>query len=496
MSKLIAACFSDNTNTSRVKRLLKKGKGANLNELSSLRHVIASLNLDLVPGGPYLEPDGKDILWTPLTIAIYKNRVPIAKLLLKQPSIDINQANGWMDTPLIVASRNSRGENVSLVQILLSKDADVNARNNTGATSLYMASAYGNIEVARLLLDNGADIDLFTTDNRTPIAIAADGEYCSDSSLEMVKFLLSRGADLDTNKDNSIITPFMTAVCRSNLTVVTFLLSKGVDINQCDSRGNNALQEITWSEQPIQIPILKLLLANGINVNHLDDKKGHGTALYSASAEGDLEVVQILISHGADVNLVAKSGESPLHFASEMGHLEIVTCLLDNGANIEQQTVGGVTPLYMASAKNRRAIVKVLISRGANVHTADDEGSTPLMIASQCGHTKMCRLLIKNGALVKTSKTSPDGEITNAEFYAKGNGHDDTSKLLLRKARKCALCGVTAAEKEKKSLDKCSGCNSVFYCCKEHQRTHWKNGHKAECKKIQAENKLKEQSKN
>ena len=111
------------------------------------------------------------------------------------------------------------------------------------------------------------------------------------------------------------------------------------------------------------IEIVELLLGVGINVNNVDDL-GY-TALIWASQRGQAEIVRILIEHGANVNAVGHNGVSALILASQYGRTETVRILLENGANINIRDKAGTNALMRASANRRAEVIELLKSYGA-----------------------------------------------------------------------------------------------------------------------------------
>ena len=125
------------------------------------------------------------------------------------------------------------------------------------------------------------------------------------------------------------------------------------------------------------------------------------TPLHSAAYYGDLEMVQVLLKYGVDVDTRNSHGSTPLNFASRNGHRNdprVARLLIAHGA--DPNTVGshGSTSLHRASISGRIELVRLLIEHGANVGAKDDEGRTPLDVASGEQREEIIKLLFEHFA--------------------------------------------------------------------------------------------------
>jgi len=81
---------------------------------------------------------------------------------------------------------------------------------------------------------------------------------------------------------------------------------------------------------------------------------------------GHLEVVKLLLEHGADPNVKNRDGKTPLHNAASEGHLEVVKLLLERGADPNVKDDDGNTPLHNAAWRGHLEVVKLLLEHGAD----------------------------------------------------------------------------------------------------------------------------------
>jgi len=162
------------------------------------------------------------------------------------------------------------------------------------------------------------------------------------------------------------------------------------------------------------------LLRNGADVN---TAQGDGmTALHWAAERGEVELSEVLIYSGANVNAGTRIGRyTPLHLASRGGHAEVVAALLRAKANPgATTTTSGVTPLHLAAAAGRTDVVAALLRSGADVNAKEASwGQTPLIFAASRGHVEAIRMLLEAGAdLAVTSRSVNVVEMEKADEAA------------------------------------------------------------------------------
>ncbi len=127
---------------------------------------------------------------------------------------------------------------------------------------------------------------------------------------------------------------------------------------------------------------------------NLADKNGQ-TRLMLAAQDGDLPVVQILLSNGAATNAIDHKGQTPLMYAATQGHLTTVQALLNAPRiDIHAKALNGATALIVATDNGKDDVVQALIDHGADVYITEYEDRTPLIWAAEKCHLPIVETLL------------------------------------------------------------------------------------------------------
>jgi hypothetical protein len=180
-------------------------------------------------------------------------------------------------------------------------------------------------------------------------------------------------------------------------------------------------------------------LDEGLPPDYLADRIG--TGLMIAAWEGNLEMMELFVSRGANVNRANANGEQALLFAAWRGHLEATRWLLDRGAQLDRRGLAW-SALHYAVFAGHEPVAQFLLERGADVNARSTNGSTPLMMAAREGRERLVTVLLARGADASLRNDVGD----DAFVWAMRNKQPQIAKLVGSPER------MTAAAREPESF--------------------------------------------
>jgi ankyrin repeat protein len=253
------------------------------------------------------------------------------------------------------------------------------------ATPLIVAAQENNVEMARLLLEKGAEVQNSSESSR----ITAMHEA---RSAEMVSLLLDHGANLEA-EDCGGFRPLHTCTEREDIAAMRALLQGGAEVDPVSGRTERTPLDLAAMRSTDS---MKLLLEFGADLKR--DDGCPTTAWYLAAEAGKTEVLRLLMELWPE-GLMAKtrSRDTPLHAAAEAGKSDAVRLLVELWPEgiMKNDSYLRDTPLHRAAAKGQTDVVRVLVERWPEgVRAKNCFGNTPLHSAAKEGRIDTVRLLV------------------------------------------------------------------------------------------------------
>jgi ankyrin repeat protein len=338
----------------------------------------------------------------------------VAATIHRQP--EIVQILREAGAPVGVWEAVALGE-VETLRSLLDSGADVHSRQN-GYTLLRQAVSQGNSEMVRLLLERGADVNKGGTRGLTPLMSVFR------SHPEIVALLRAAGAHVG----------LIEAIRIDDRARVLELLDSGADI---DAENAVGLTPLILAAGFGDLEMIRLLLTRGADLYRTSSF--HSTALTQAISGDQHETVNFLLDAGMDINAPGfvgnehMGGRTPIYHAIPIGHQEMIRLLIARGARLDVRDVRGQTPLHWAADSRGPEAMEVLLDVGAEIDVVDSRGWTPLMhvafriLVPKDVHAAFMRLLIARGADVNIH----DAEGRTALMLAAGHNNPELVAMLL-----------------------------------------------------------------
>jgi len=398
---------------------------------------------------------------SPMSLAAEVGNTEILKLLL-DAGANADSPNPEGQTALMAVARTG---NVEAAQLLIDRGAKVDAKEKWGGqTALMWASARRHPEMMKLLIAKGANVNASSINRDYQRHVTAEGRpknldtggltpllYAArENCLACVKVLLDKGADINL-PDPDGVSPLHVAIMNANWDIAKHLIVAGADVNQWDIYGEAPLFTVIGNHTKLDggkgsidprnetdgTTILHMLIDRGANTNMQLFFRPAGvsgktvtrgsTPLIRAATNADLDVVKLLLEHGADVNLQMADRQTPTMAvlsgrANEKQALELIRLFHQAGESINvvalvnhrEETRGG-TALHYAARKRFKDVIKELASYGIDMNAKDQDGLTaldytqsrgfmPFMALQTPKYNDIAALLRELGATVEVAK--------------------------------------------------------------------------------------------
>lgn len=297
---------------------------------------------------------------------------------------------------------------IETVESILNQNPDIlNVKNSDGLTPLNLASYRGHLDIVKFLLDRGADVNIGDNENSQPIHNSTVAGH-----IDVIDLLLAHGVDINARDDNGMTALLFAISFRRNETA-NYLLEKNADAKIANNDGETGLH---YTALRGQVDLVEKMIATGSDLN-ARTFEGE-TPLHYTVWGHQLEVAELLLQSGADTDIAEDYGRTPLfHAARETGRVEMAQLLIKYGAKINLLDRFGDTPIILAAWKGFGAIVNLLLDNNADVPVTGENGRELLTYAAENGLDRLFAAMVDGG--VDLSKKNRTG---GSQLHAAANG--------------------------------------------------------------------------
>lgn len=330
-----------------------------------------------------------------------------------------------------------RGDLEKVRSLMRSNPLAISARDG-GTTALHEATRAGHLEIVKLLVAGGANVNATDFSGLTPLKLA------TSKHPEIASYLRSQGGleKAVAPPARAVTTPAKTAPAASQL----FTTNQPAAAVTPKPAPTNAAPELlpkpptAGDLMAVGYPIheaaragdvehIKFLYKSSPDLVNATDEKGL-TPLHIAAGKKQTNAAQTLLALGAKVNARADSGVTPLHVAVLRGDVDMTRLLLASRASASVRDNLDTSPLQLAVLlKEKPELVRLLLAQRAEVNVRNRAGNTPLGEAARVGNEGAAEMLLNAGA----DPNAVDGQLAVAPLHtAAGGGFAGLVQSLLR----------------------------------------------------------------
>jgi ankyrin repeat protein len=305
---------------------------------------------------------------SPLELALEEGRLDIALMIQNYAlqncsnTISVAAANGDLDalhdsflkSPQSIEERDvlgftplawaAQGGQERAAEFLLALGADPNAAGKGGRRPIDWATSAGHLPLVELLINKGAS----ELNDSLFFAI-------QQQQVQVARFLLDHGANPNCHyPPGRSISPLHLAARQGNVEAARLLLEHGADANGLEQNNSTPLE---YAVGQTSKEMVEFLFAHGAKIPM--KRPDYWSVFHEwALGAGDTNIANMLLLHKAEVVAKGSDGQTPLHFAARQGQLQAVEWLLQHGADVNARDNNGKTPLGMLHGRRGRVMRK------------------------------------------------------------------------------------------------------------------------------------------
>nr|XP_053645953.1 serine/threonine-protein phosphatase 6 regulatory ankyrin repeat subunit A-like [Cherax quadricarinatus] len=326
---------------------------------------------------------------SPLHYAVSAGSDECCRQFLQCSNVNVNIKSNSDDTPLHYAAK--AGHQNICNMLIKAENIKVNAKNIHEMTPLHLAAQENHDAVIKLLVENGAQVNLKDKKSQIPLHLAAKKGFLKscEALLTDVSDAGHKAQDLSGNSPLHYVATGGHGDCCQRL-----LQCLDVDVN---IKNNSDVTPLHYAAKMGHQNICIILLQNqNIDVNAINEEEM--SALHLAAEEGYDEIINLLVQNSADVNLQDKKSHIPLHYAAKKGYIDSCRALLSHDRNKQLNATleHGKTPLMLAVIEGQYSCCAEL--KNADINIKDHKENTALHYAVTRGFKKTVEQLLRMGA--------------------------------------------------------------------------------------------------
>ena len=277
-----------------------------------------------------------------------------------------------------------------------------------------------------------AEAPTFARTERSGIVLRPNGTTTTDLTLELPQLIAEvevKQPILITSIQGGVAiaepeNPLVKAAYKNDLNAVADLVLTSLDVNVSDGRTHTSA--LVHAVENANRDMVQVLLSAGANINA--PSRYGVTPLMHLGSNATVELLRDLLAAGADIHAADETGMTALLKVAGNSKFEVVDGLIKAGARIDLKDNEGTTALMNAAGNEDSRVVKFFIGAGLDVTAKNQNGQTALMIATQWGGTGAVRALVEKGSI-----NAADNDGTTALMYAADHDNPEITRMLIDK---------------------------------------------------------------